>query len=189
MTIETRKLDRRFVGFASRIAEESAVHPGESAQALGELLLLGNLVQIRHMHRTSSLCGNGCDQPRMGMPYARDRNAAYAVEISFAFQIPEPRAVAPRERDRLPAISRHHVLHHVAHPAVFPGSKKHTAAKSRRACYRKCWGFQAPIFIRIGARMQALYPCFTESDDISADAVPGDFFMPRFYPCESNRPR
>ena len=35
-----------------------------------------------------------------------------------------------REGNRLPAVSCHYMLHHIARQAVFGGSKKHTAAKA-----------------------------------------------------------
>src|SRR6185295_9602305 len=46
VTEKTRKLDRRFVGFTSRIAEESVVHSRKRAQTLGKLFLLGNFVEV-----------------------------------------------------------------------------------------------------------------------------------------------
>jgi hypothetical protein len=67
MTVKARKLDRRFVGLASGIAEEHLVHARERAQPGGEQLLLGNPVEIGNVDEAPGLFPDGRGQSRMRM--------------------------------------------------------------------------------------------------------------------------
>jgi hypothetical protein len=112
------------------------------------------------MDEAPGLFPDGRGQAGMRMSDARDRDAAQAVEVALSFQIPEPGTLAARERNGLPAVSVHQVLHGLTRPGVFTRSEKAHGGKKPPCVLLKMLGFTAAIFIRIGMWMQAFSPAF-----------------------------
>src|SRR5882762_6807672 len=107
------------------------------------------------MDEAPGLFPDGCGQTGMRMSDARDRDAAQAVQIALAFQVPEPGTLAARERKGLPAVGVHQVLHSVTRPGVFARSEKAHGGKKPPCVLLKMLGFSAAICIRFGMWMQA----------------------------------
>jgi hypothetical protein len=77
----------------------------------------------------------------MRMSDARDRDAAQAVEIALAFQIPEPGTLSARERNGLPAVSVHQMLHGLTRPLDFACSEKAHGGKKPPCVLLNMLGF------------------------------------------------
>ena len=99
--------------FASEpeLPKNTSLHAGQRAQAVGELLLLAHLVDVRGVDQSADLLRERRDQARMCMPEAVDRDAGECIEIFSALLVGEPRAAAVREGDRQAAIGVHQVRH------------------------------------------------------------------------------
>jgi len=101
-----RHLDRTFQCFGSGIAAKNAVGKGMLHQAIGQLLLRLDAVEIGAMPKTLGLCLEHADQMRMGVTEQGHRDAAAKIQIAAAFAIIEIGTFAALERYRSPIVDR-----------------------------------------------------------------------------------
>jgi hypothetical protein len=111
VAVKARQLDRRFVGFATRVAEEDLVHAGQRRQLVGQLLLLRNAVEVRRVQQAPGLRRDRRDQRRVVVPQRRHGNSRQGVEIALAVGIGQPTAIAMAEGDRQASVGIHQVRH------------------------------------------------------------------------------
>jgi hypothetical protein len=88
--VEARELDRRFVRFATGIAQEHVVHTGDRGEAVSELLLQIDLVDVRSVDERRHLLLEHTGEPRMRVSQAADRDAGKRVEVAPALHVPQP---------------------------------------------------------------------------------------------------
>ena len=84
---EAHELERAFVRFRSRVAEEHLLHARQRAQAVGELFLLGHPVDVRGVDQPADLVAQRRDQLRVRVAEAVDRDAGERVEILLAGRV------------------------------------------------------------------------------------------------------
>ena len=71
-----RELDRRLVGLRARVGEEHAVGEGVLAEELGEVGLLGDVEEVRHVQQRGRLLADGPDHARVRVAQRGDGDAA-----------------------------------------------------------------------------------------------------------------
>ncbi len=111
--VAPRDLDRALVGFRTRVAEEHGIGEGRLGQALGELLLPLDAIEVRGMPELARLGLQRLDQMRMAVPERADRDPGGEVEESSSVRRVQPGAFAPLEHDIKPRIGRHHGRDHL----------------------------------------------------------------------------
>jgi hypothetical protein len=62
------------------------------------------------VEQRAGLVGHRLGDRRVGVPERDRREAGEEIEVLLALAVPQPRALAPHERDRLPAVGLHHVV-------------------------------------------------------------------------------
>jgi len=87
VAIHARELDRSFIGFAARVAEEDLVHARYGGKTIGGCLSFGNAVDIGCMHQARDLrCKRGC-QARMIVTQGIHGDAGQGIEVGLALLI------------------------------------------------------------------------------------------------------
>ena len=111
MAVEARDFDRRFVGFAARVAEERFLHARDRREPVGEPLLELDFIEVGGVDQPACLRSDRLDQPRVAVAESAHRDPGERIEIAFAMRVPYPDAGAALERNRQPFIGVHHVRH------------------------------------------------------------------------------
>ena len=115
VAVETRQLDRRLIGLTAGVAEEDFLHPRNRAQAIGELLLQGHLIEVGGMQQAARLRSDRRHQLGMVVTQRVHRDARQGIEVKLAFGIGHPASVAMTESNWQPGVSVHD-MRHVNHP-------------------------------------------------------------------------
>jgi hypothetical protein len=105
----TGELDRGLVGLGARVGEEHAIGERVVAEQLGELRLLRDIEEVRHVEQRRRLLAHRPHHPRMGVPERGDRDAPGEVEVLLAVAVPDPHPVSPDQRHRIALGGGHHV--------------------------------------------------------------------------------
>ncbi len=101
-----RHLDRALERLGAGVAEEHGVGERLRDQALGQLLLVLDAVEVRAVPELLGLRLEGRDQMRVGVAEERDRDPAAEVEIASALAIEQISALAALEADRSALVDR-----------------------------------------------------------------------------------
>jgi hypothetical protein len=109
VAVEARDLDGALVGFGARVAEEGVVHVRDRADLGRGALLLGHDEVVGDMDEALRLLGDRLRELRMPVAQAAHGDAGERVQVLLAVRIPEPGALAARERHRVGGVRVHHV--------------------------------------------------------------------------------
>ena len=129
VALESRQFDGGFVGFCTRITEKRIVHARTFAQAVGQLGLQRDLVQIGGMQERLRLMGQRLRHVGMGMAKATDGDTGQTVEVGLALAVGQVRAGAADKIHGHTAIGIHNMVLH--------GPLSCTALQWRRVVLRK----------------------------------------------------
>ncbi len=112
MPIQARQLDRRFIGFASRIAEKHLVHFGDVGQMVGGFFRFADAIQVGGVDQAAHLFAERLDQARVIMSQRIDSDAGHPVKIGLALLVKQAAALAVGKGDGQPSIGIHQMRHH-----------------------------------------------------------------------------
>ena len=111
VTVITRQLDCRLVGFTAGVAEENLLHPGEFGQPVGQLFLFADAVKVRGMQQAPGLRRNRRDQPGMAVTERQHGNPGQRIQILLALGIGNPASLTMTEGHGQPGVGIHHMRH------------------------------------------------------------------------------
>jgi hypothetical protein len=111
VAVQAHELQRAFVRFRARVAEEHFLQPRQFAQPIRERFLLAYAIDVRRVNQPAELLAERGDEARMRMAKAVDRDAGQRIEIFLTLLVVQPRAAAVRERDGQPVVGVHQVRH------------------------------------------------------------------------------
>ena len=129
VALESRQFDGGFVGFCTGVTEERVVHAGTFAQAVGQLGLQRNLVQVGGMQQRLRLMGQRFGHMRVGMAQTADGDTGQTVEVGFTLAVGQVGAGAADKIHGHTAIGIHNMVLH--------GPLSCTALQWRRVVLRK----------------------------------------------------
>ena len=92
VAVLARDLERRFVRFEPRVAEEHTVHAGQRGELVGQRLLQADLVYVGRVNQLARLVGDRGDQARVAVAERIDRDTRETVEVLATAFVPQPRA-------------------------------------------------------------------------------------------------
>ncbi|MDT4856788.1 hypothetical protein FQZ97_911910 [compost metagenome] len=102
--VVARQLDRGLVGFGAAVVERDLLHAGQRGQAGRQRGLLRDFVDVRGMDDAGGLLADGGHQLRVGVAQAGHADPGQRIQVLAALGVPEPDALAVRERHRQPGI-------------------------------------------------------------------------------------
>ena len=103
------QLDRRLVGLGAAVAEEALAAERPLGECLGERSLGFHVPGIGHVDQLPDLVANRLDDPGRAMAEQVAAPAREEVEVAVPFGIPDPRAFAPDQTDRVPPVIGDHI--------------------------------------------------------------------------------
>ena len=104
VSISPGELDRGFVRLGSAIAKECLAAKRSPRQRLGERPLRFHVPRVGNVDQLANLFANSLDDPRRAMPQEVATPARKEVEIALTLGVPNPRALAPDEANRVSPI-------------------------------------------------------------------------------------
>ncbi len=111
MSKKARQLDRRLIGLTTGITHKHFAHAGDGCQAVAQLLLFRDAINIGQMQDTPCLFRQRLEQTWMRMPQRIHGDASQGIEIVLACRIKEACALTVTERHRLACIDIHQMRH------------------------------------------------------------------------------
>src|ERR1700693_4472842 len=111
VAVQARELDRRLVGFATRVAEEHAVRAAYRRELVRELFLLGDAVEVGGVNQARALLRDRLSQFRVAVAERVDRDTRERIEVLLAGFVPHPHALAAGKGNRNPAVCVHRMRH------------------------------------------------------------------------------
>ena len=112
-----RDFQRAFHCLGAGIAEKAGIREGIRHQAVGETLLLRDVVEVRDMPEFAGLLLNLGDQMRVRVAEGVRRDTAGEVEISSPIGAVQVGSFAALESDVDPPVSGHHRCNHETSPS------------------------------------------------------------------------
>ena len=108
--VQPGQLDRRFVRFRARVAEERLAAEAPLGEHLGPAALRFGVPGVGHVDQLGHLLLHRLDDPRRTVAQQVAAPAGKEVEIPPALVVPHVRPLAAHERHREPRVVRHDVL-------------------------------------------------------------------------------
>jgi ParB family chromosome partitioning protein len=100
-------LDRGLDRLGAAVGEEDAPAERPRAEPLGQAGHRLGVEEVADVEQPARLLAHGGDDGRVAVPDARHADAGEEVEVLVAVRVPQPRALAAVERDRVPRVRRH----------------------------------------------------------------------------------
>ena len=114
-----------------RVAEERGIREGRGDQPLGQLLLAGDVVEVRDVPQLAGLVLQRLDQMWMAVAERGDRDTGTEVQVTSAVAVHKVDTFAIDEGDVLARVGRHHRGKHLSAPWVFEVAGRHHAGPEK----------------------------------------------------------
>jgi len=111
VAVQARELDRGFVGFTARVAEEHAVGAAYCRELVRESFLFGDAVEVGGVDQTRALLRDRPGEFRVTVAERVDRDSRKRIEVPLAGFVPHPHALAAGKGNRNPAVCVHRMRH------------------------------------------------------------------------------